>query len=118
MRRPRRGPDRIWLVATASIVVLFWFGSSSASAYEPLPVMTRMILPALPGILVLAALATDRAFELLRDSGSRIGLVVGLAVAVALPGALSVERMISRARPETSAYAVLRAEVADRTGPS
>src|SRR5262249_15594309 len=44
-----RGRERIWWAFTATMVLMYWFGSSSVSSYAPLPILQRMILPALPG---------------------------------------------------------------------
>ena len=38
-----RGRDAIWGIAALSMVGLFWFGSSSAPAYEPLPLWPRLM---------------------------------------------------------------------------
>jgi hypothetical protein len=46
---------KIWLYYTASCFVLFWFGSTSFTSYQPMPLMGRMIYPALPGVYILAA---------------------------------------------------------------
>ncbi len=108
-----RKEDRIWLVSTAAIVALFWFGSTSLSAYAPLPMSTRMMLPVLPGILVLATLATDGALERLEGSRWRTPLVVAFALAVIVPGAASIRFLVTRPRPETAASAIVRAAAAD-----
>lgn len=108
-----RKEDRIWVVSTGFIVALFWFGTTSLSAYAPLPMSTRMMLPVLPGILVLATLGTDGAIERLKGSRWRTPLVVAFALAVIVPGALSIRFLITRPRPETDAYAIVRAAVAD-----
>ncbi len=99
-----RGRERIWLVYTATVVLLYWFGSSSTSGYAPLPILQRMILPALPGIILIAAMACDRF--------PRWALAATVA-AVVIPGAKGVATVLLRDRPETAAYAALRDEVAD-----
>ncbi|MBA3451591.1 MAG: hypothetical protein H0T42_00680 [Deltaproteobacteria bacterium] len=108
-----RREDRIWLVSTGSILALFWFGSTSLSAYAPLPMSARMMLPVLPGILVLATLGTEGAIDRLRGSRWQTPLLVVFAAAVLVPGALSIRFLISRPRPETDAYAIVRHAVAD-----
>jgi hypothetical protein len=106
-----RGRERIWLVYTATIILLFWFGSSSFSGYEPLPIIQRMIVPVMPGVLIVAALASDAAIERFRLPRWLVPAAVG---AIAVMGALSItRRVLLRDRPETAAYAALRAEVAD-----
>ncbi len=105
------GRDRIWVVSTATIVLLFWFGSSSLAAYAPLPLSPRMILPALPGMIVLAALATDRAFDRITTTRWRRIIGIGLAGALVIPAAISITSFLARSRPQTTAYAALDAEV-------
>ncbi|HLL22686.1 MAG TPA: glycosyltransferase family 39 protein, partial [Kofleriaceae bacterium] len=39
--------ERPWLVGTVGFLVIFWFGTTSSHAYEPLPLIPRMVLPAL-----------------------------------------------------------------------
>lgn len=65
-----RARARIWLVYTATTLLLFWFGSTSLSSYLPLPLMPRMALPVVPGVLVLAALGIDCLLGYLLDSAS------------------------------------------------
>jgi len=49
-----------WGWYTILCVGFFWFGSTSFTRYEPMPVEPRMILPALPGLYVLAAHFSSR----------------------------------------------------------
>ena len=99
------GPDRLWLVATAGFLVMFWFGSASTRTYEPLPLHERMILPALPGVLVLATTASAKL------TWNRIWIAV-IALATVVPYTKAVETAARRELPETATYAALRAEVA------
>jgi hypothetical protein len=105
-----RGRDRIWPVATLVFVLLYWFGSSSLSAYSPLPISTRMILPVLPVLLVTATLAADAAIE--RASGTRwlVPLAVVVALAIVLPASRAMFGLATRPTPETDAFALVRAE--------
>jgi hypothetical protein len=57
-REPRR--HRFWLVYSGSMILLFWFGSTDFSRYEPLPAIPRMLLPAIPGLIVIAASLASR----------------------------------------------------------
>jgi hypothetical protein len=108
-----RGAERIWWFSTAAFGLLYWFGSTSPFSYSPLPILDRMVLPVLPGILVLATLASDRALD--RWSGSRWGRLglAGLAVAVAVPGLIEISAAFVRPAPETASFAAVRAEAAD-----
>ncbi len=104
---------RIWLVATLTIVGLFWFGSTSLAAYAPLPLSPRMLLPALPGIVVVAALATDRALERTAGSRWRRVIAVGLVGALVVPAVISIAAFLGRTRPQAVAYGELHAEVGE-----
>jgi len=103
--------DRLWLVAAAACIGFYWFGSSTADRYLPLPIWRRMLLPALPAIVVVSALACDAAIDRLR-AGWRIVLAAVLVVFLALPHVRAVARTIAASeQPERAAYAALRAEV-------
>lgn len=45
---------RIWAGYTFCCLFFFWFGTSSFSSYQPLPMYDRYILPVLPGLCILA----------------------------------------------------------------
>jgi hypothetical protein len=112
-----RGRDRLWVVATAAILLLYWFGSSTLATYLPLPIWRRMILPVLPGLVVVAALATSAAIDVARRRipGPRWRLVLGFACALvlAVPHVRSVRKQIAAIdHTERAAYDALRAEVA------
>lgn len=107
-----RGRDQIWPVATALIILAFWFGSSTMSAYVPLPISQRLILPVLPLVLVTAILACEAALERFAPSPLRLGVSIALALAVAVPGVRTIIGVTSHGRPETEAFATLRGDVA------
>jgi hypothetical protein len=140
-----RGRDRIWIVATLAIIALYWFGSSTTAAYIPLPLVRRMILPALPGIVVLSALAGDAALDRrkpsagggppdrsgggagvlprgpsasagVRDPRWRTALGLVLAVSLVFPHVTSLRKLVLPGHAERAVYAVLRSEVAGTTG--
>jgi len=46
-----------WVYYTVCCVMFFWFGSTSFTRYEPMPIFERMTVPALPGFYILAAYA-------------------------------------------------------------
>ncbi len=45
---------RFWDKALLTILLLYWFGTTSFSLYEPLPSMPRMVLPAFPMMCITA----------------------------------------------------------------
>jgi len=107
-----RGRDRIWCVAASTFVLLFWFGSSSLSAYAPLPLSPRMALPALPPLLVCAALAFDRLIDHAAGSRWRVAAVILLGVVIAVPPLRAGMTVLRRVRPEKTAFDELRREAA------
>jgi hypothetical protein len=96
--------QRIWLVAAVTFAACYWFGSSSFSAYVPLPISLRMTLPLVPPVLVIAALALDRMIDRARWAA----IVLGLAIAV--PGLRIAFGLVTRPHPEAAAFAELRRE--------
>ena len=51
---------RAWFYYTLCVLLFFWFGSTSFTTYEPMPLVDRMTLPILPALIVLAAHLTSR----------------------------------------------------------
>jgi hypothetical protein len=105
-----RGRDRIWWVAFATMVLFYWFGSSTTSAYMPLPLSARLFAPVMPFVLVTATLACDAVVD--RTSGSRwrVAIVVFFAV-LFVSWQSAIRASLRHTRPETAAFAVLRDEV-------
>lgn len=58
---------RFWAYYTVFTVLFFWFGTTSFSHYEPIPLVSRMTLPSLPGFCILGAYFASR----LRISSNR-----------------------------------------------
>jgi hypothetical protein len=107
--RPRSSP---WLVATAAFALLYWVGSISLTSYSPLPISPRMALLVLPGVLVVAALASDAALDRLAGSRWRTPIVAVFVLALLVPAGRVMISMAGRPRPETAVFDVLRAEAA------
>jgi hypothetical protein len=51
---------RAWFYYALCVLLFFWFGTTSFTAYEPMPLIDRMTLPILPALIVLAAYLTSR----------------------------------------------------------
>lgn len=51
---------RPWGQYAVCCLLFFWFGSTSFSRYEPMPLVPRMILPMLPALYILAAFTLSR----------------------------------------------------------
>jgi len=106
-----RDRDRIWPFATATMVVLYWFGSSQFSAYQPLPISVRLLLPVLPFALVTATIAADEALPRTRRSRVRLAIIIAFSILVGVPAARKTASEFRRKRPETAAFVALRDEV-------
>jgi len=112
------GRDRVWLLAAGTFVLLYWFGSSSLSAYAPLPISPRMALPVLPPLLVCAALAIDHLIDVAGASLPKRAGVLILALTIALPSLNSDRTFLARSRPEAASFAELRSEATSAPGKS
>jgi hypothetical protein len=98
---------RLWVVATASYLLMYWFGSGSSDEYLPLPLThRRMLMAVLPGVLVLAALASEAL-----PWHRRWVAIVGAATVLPFVGVLAY--VVLRDRPETTLYAAIREETGD-----
>jgi hypothetical protein len=75
-------PLRFWAGYTIITVLLFWFGTTSFTNYEPLPAVTRQTLPCLPGIYILAGYFASRVRVPLTGSAATNRLIGGLACVV------------------------------------
>jgi len=104
--RPR---DRIWVVAAATFLACYWFGSASTSAYTPLPITERMVLSVLPPLLVLATLATDAAIERWRTRRWFQIVAAVLALTLIVPAVITDAGVVRHPTPETDAFARFRA---------
>ncbi len=104
----------VWGVYTASCLALFWFGSTNLSHYDPLPLYPRYILPALPGLYIVAASFAAR----LDFAGARwpvvgCGLVAVLVLAItAVPYVRYVRGWSGIENGEAAAMQIVRAAVA------
>jgi len=107
-----RGPNRIWIVTTATIILLYWFGPTNTAHYMPLPITRRMLLPVLPGVVVLAAVVGDAVLERIRARRWRAAIAIGLWLGLAISHIHSLRGKLLSAHPERAAYAELIAEVA------
>ena len=104
---------RPWRYYAAVCLVLYWFGSTSFTRYEPMPLVDRMTLPMLPGLYVLAAFTTSR-LSITSDRAGCINsflpvvLVLGFA---GMPFAQYVDSWRGKELPEATAMSILRTEV-------
>lgn len=108
-----------WNAYTLAMILCFWLGPTGLSGYHPLPLLERMALPILPGMLVLASLTVAVLYEHLspaRRKPARIfcGLLLLMAI---LPfpasevGSFPALKMLRYPRPDVQAMRIVRAEV-------
>jgi len=74
-----------WIFYLLFCVGFFWFGSTSFTQYEPMPLFDRMVLPALPAIYILAAYVIakiDLSSSRLQFSSYSISIILVLALTV------------------------------------
>ncbi len=79
---------RFWAAYFLVILLSFWFGTTSLSAYNPLPITERFLIPLLAPLSILGAATIT---GLLLDEGSRTGKRLGVAV---LAGAALVSAIV------------------------
>lgn len=103
---PRSRERRFWTVYSGSMILLFWFGSTAFTRYEPLPALPRMVLPAIPGLFVLAAGLAPRLW------GPRSGWARAAVFASLLPLIAYAFTWDFSADPRERAADLVRAEVA------
>jgi len=111
-----RGRDRLWAVASITLVAMHWFGSSSLTSYSPLPLIERMGLLALPCSLVASGLAFDAALSRLGPRSHR-AIAAVIVVTVLVPFVITLSRALRRGHPETDAFGALHDEISQAPGP-
>jgi hypothetical protein len=106
-----RGRDAIWLMAALVLLGGFWIGSSSLTAYEPLPLWPRMVLPVLPALLVVAALGADAALDRFSQGRRRVVFAAVLSLMLVIPAAMQLVGGIRRDRSELAAFTEIETEL-------
>ncbi len=94
-------------------LLFFWFGTTSFTRYEPMPLVDRMTLPILPALYVMAALAISRLYpdaehekKILRF----IPILIALFLAT-LPFAVYVKSWRGVELPEATAMSIIRNDI-------
>ncbi len=64
---PRR--LRFWACYVFSTLLFFWFGTTSFTTYQPMPMFPRMTLPLLPGMAILAGHSAGWLFVKFKNAG-------------------------------------------------
>jgi hypothetical protein len=108
---------RLWAIYTATCTGMFWFGPTSLTPYDVLPLHARYILPALPGLYILAAYFASR-LRVAADGGAA-GNALALALVLAIACLPFVKYMRSWQRVdlgEAHAMRQVKDEVAANAG--
>lgn len=105
---------RLWGVYMFSILLIFWFGSTSLERYEPMPLAIRMLHPVIGPVLILAAEGAS-ALTVRLEKRFRFALPVAAVVLLAVTGPAQL-RNVRRSQllrtPALSAIEIVRAELA------
>jgi len=104
---------RPWLYYVICCVMFFWFGSTSFTRYEPMPIFDRMTLPALPGFYILAACALANIS--IPSDGKFVKLLCPVLLLLSLSGIPFFEYLNSWKHEElleTKAMSIVQKEVA------
>jgi hypothetical protein len=106
---------RIWGAYTVVSVLAYWFGSTSLSSYQPLPLSWRMSLPCVPGFCIAGAYFLywlPGRLKRLR-APARVTLIgfVSALLAVAMAPRVRAEERTWREYPDLEAMARVRTEV-------
>lgn len=110
---------RQWRYYTACCILFYWFGSTSFTRYEPMPLMERMTLPALPGIYILGAFVITRLASYLSTFSRRLqhaGAVLPLLLVVCFTGSSFVAYIYSWKNitlAEANVMAIVQQEIKD-----
>ncbi len=109
-------PDslRYWSYYLILTILFFWFGSTSFSSYEPMPVIDRMTLPSFPAVVILASYLVSVAWEKVKNIGPIALFSAGiLLLSVVIP---TLSYLYSSARnplTETRVAETIKSELTD-----
>ena len=104
---------RIWAAFSVVTLLLFWFGSTSLTSYQPLPLISRMQLSCMPGLCIAAAYFVYwLSCRAPRFIGPKLSLfLLSAVVGLVMAPRLRREVLSWRATPDLEAMALVKAEV-------
>jgi hypothetical protein len=102
---------RQWGIYSACCVGFYWFGSTSFTQYEPMPISDRMLLPFTPGLVILAAYAASRITVTHVSAIGRRMPMYAVLLLTAIPFLQFVNSWRYADRAEAEAMAVLQHDV-------
>lgn len=106
-------PLKPWGQYAICCLLFFWFGSTSFTRYEPMPLVDRMTLPLLPAFYVLAAFAISslsRITEKAKSINQLVPIVLVLGF-VGLPFTQYVQSWRGVQLPEATAMAIIKNDI-------
>jgi hypothetical protein len=104
---------RPWAYYAVVCLLLFWFGSTSFTKYEPMPLMERMTLPILPSFCILAAYLTSR-LSVSSDRPAWVSSLISILfilVLTGIPFAKYLNSWRQKQLPEAQTMSIVRKEV-------
>lgn len=104
---------RPWGYFAILCLLFFWFGSTSFTRYEPMPLVDRMTLPMLPAFYILASFAASR-LSITSDRSGWINSFIPILLVLGftgLPFAQYVNSWRGNELPEATSMSIVRKEV-------
>lgn len=105
-------PVMPWALYALSCLFFFWFGSTSYTRYEPMPLLDRMTLPVLPAFIILAAHLTSR-FSVTSGRPAWINSTIPVLLVIAVNGfsfAQHLKTWKGKDLPEAEAISIVQQE--------
>ncbi len=108
----RKAQVSAWKAYFLVCILLFWFGPTSFSVYEPMPLFPRMTLPLLPAVLILAATFAAQIYDAAERRGPvfRISALMVFGAVLVFPLATHVKISMSAGVPEAEAISIIKRE--------
>lgn len=108
---------RFWVYYTLFTILFFWLGSTSFTSYQPMPVSTRMAIPCLPGLYILAGYFASK-ISISSSKSQRVNNLIAFLVIVFISGLPFLYYMYSwreKTTPEANVMRIVNNEVLDKS---
>ena len=105
-----------WAWYTLFCLFFFWFGSTSFKSYEPMPLVSRMLLPLFPGLVILAVNGME---SILRRWGlhTRTILISIFTILALSPQIIKISGWSELERGESGAIKIIREDLDKNQNP-
>ena len=101
---------RLWGYYTVFCLLFFWFGPTSFTRYEPMPLLERMTLPLLPGLYILAAFTASH-LSIRSGRAEWINACIPILLVLGPPLAQYASSWKWRESAEARSMAIIRQEI-------